>query len=407
MEFNERKKPLQGIRVLDLTRLLAGPYCTMLLADLGAEVIKIEMPGRGDDARAVGPFVNGESTYFISVNRQKKSVVLDLKKERGREVFLRMVKNVDALVENFRGGTMEKLGLGYDRLREINPRLIYAACSGFGHSGPYSHKPAYDIIVQGMGGIMSITGHPGGEPTRVGASIGDIAAGLFTAIGILSALYSRTMGNGGQKIDVAMLDCQVAILENAIAQYGATGKVPGPIGNRHPLIAPFCTLATRDGHIIVAVGNDELWTRFCHILNRVELLYDPRFASNDLRNRHRQELEAILQEVFKAKSTGEWRQLLEDGGIPCGPINTVKEVVNDPQVLAREMIVEVAQPKAGLLKIAGIPIKFSHTPCRVEKPAPLLGEHTEEVLRSFGFSGEEISRLKREKVINGVDSAQA
>ena len=399
IEKEERKRPLQGILVLDLTRLLAGPYCTMLLADMGAEVIKIEMPGKGDDARAVGPFVNGESSYFISVNRQKKSITLDLKKEGGRGVFLRMVKNADVVVENFRGGVMEKLGLGYEQLSKVNPQIIYAACSGFGHTGPHSHKPAYDIIVQGMGGIMSITGHPGEGPTRVGASIGDIAAGLFTVIGILSALYNREMGNGGQKIDVAMFDCQVAILENAIAQYSATGVAPGPIGNRHPLITPFCTFATKDGHIIVAAGNDELWARLCRLLNRDNLLADPRFANNDLRTLHRQELEAILQETFHLETTRQWMQLLEAGGIPCGPINTVKEVIEDPQVLAREMIVEVEQPKAGLFKMAGTPVKFSKTPCKVEKPAPLLGEHTDEILRLFSFSESEIALLKEEKVI--------
>lgn len=393
-------KPLSGVRVLDLTHVLAGPYCTMLLADLGAEVVKIERPGRGDDARAIGPFINGESSYFMSVNRHKKSVTLDLKNERGKEVFLKMIRASDVLVENFRPGTMEKLGLGYPALSVINPGLIYAACSGFGHTGPYSYKPAYDIIVQGMGGMMSITGHPGGEPTRVGASIGDIAAGIFTALGIVSALYARSLGAGGQKIDVAMLDCQVAILENAIAQYSATGRLPGLIGNRHPLIAPFCSFKTLDAHLIVAAGNDELWTRLCRTLDAEEMLNDPRFATNALRSTHRQELETMLQKIFSTRTTAQWIRLLEADGIPCGPVNSIKEVIEDPHVLAREMVVEVEHPAAGLFKTAGFPVKYSKTPCRVEKPAPTIGQHTEEILRDIaGLDQQEIELLKQEKVI--------
>ncbi|HHV78437.1 MAG TPA: CoA transferase [Firmicutes bacterium] len=394
------RRPLFGIRVLDLSRVLAGPYCTMILGDLGAEIIKVEIPGRGDDSREFGPFIGNESVYFLSLNRNKKSITLNLKNPIGKDILLELVTKVDVLVENFRPGTMENLGLGYDVLKTANPRLVYAACSGFGHTGPYSHKRAYDQIVQGMGGIMSITGHPGGPPTRVGASIGDIAAGMYTAIGILAALRYRDVTGEGQKVDVAMLDCQVAILENAIARYFVEGKSPGPIGNRHPSLSPFGSIRTKDGYLNVAVGNDPMWVRFCEALGKRELASDPRFTTNALRTRNWSELEPILEEVFATRTTTEWIAALEEAEIPCGPINNIEQVVNDPQIRAREMVVEVEHPGIGGVKMAGIPVKFSLTPCSIQTPAPGLGEHTKEVLQAMlGISDEEYDRLSVEGAI--------
>ncbi|MDP3058159.1 MAG: CoA transferase, partial [bacterium] len=371
---------LSGIKVLDLSRVLAGPYCAMVLADLGAEVVKVEMPDVGDDSRAFGPFVGKESAYFMSLNRNKQSITLNLKEQAAKEVFLELVKKFDVIIENYRPGTMEKLGLGYERLAQVNPRIIYAAVSGFGHSGPYKLKPAYDVVVQGMGGIMSITGTPDGSPTRVGASIGDITAALFTAIGILAALNHRNETGRGQMVDVAMLDSQVAILENAIARYEVSGQVPGRIGNRHPSITPFTAVVANNGYLIIAIGNDNLWVQFCKLVGREELGKDPLFATNKDRTANWSIMEPILAEIFATKSVETWIDILEAAGIPCGPINTIDKVLADPQVIARNMIEEVDHPVAGKLKMAGCPIKLSGTPVgSIRMPAPLLGQHTEEV----------------------------
>ena len=392
--------PLSGLRVLDLTRVLAGPYCTMVLADLGAEVIKVEIPGRGDDARHFGPFVGPESAYFMSLNRNKKSVALNLKHDQGREVFLKLVRRADVLVENFRPGTMDKLGLGYERLSAENPRLVYAAISGFGHTGPYREKPAYDIVVQGMGGIMSITGHPGGPPTRVGASIGDITAGLFGAVGILAALRERERTGRGRFVDVAMLDCQVAILENAIARYEVSGEVPGRIGNRHPSITPFTSVEASDGYLIIAVGNDALWEKFCRLVGREDLLADPRFRTNQDRTERWEELEPILAAIFRTRTVGEWLSALEHAGIPCGPINTIDRVVSDPQVQARGMIVAVDHPDAGPVKMAASPVKLAPAPPPRYRPSPRLGEHTRDVLAALaGLTEEDLAELERQGVV--------
>ncbi|AYO31405.1 CoA transferase [Biomaibacter acetigenes] len=393
-------KPLEGIKVLDLSRVLAGPFATMVLGDLGAEIIKIEIPDVGDDSRSFGPFIKDESAYFMSINRNKKSMTLNLKKPEGVDILKKLVRKADVIVENYRPGTMEKLGIGYNVLKEINPKIIYAACSGFGHTGPYSQRPAYDVIVQGMGGIMSITGQPGGPPTRVGASIGDITAALFTAIGVLAALNVREKTGKGQKVDVAMLDCQVAILENAIARYFVSGKSPEPIGNRHPSITPFSSFKTKDGFVIIAIGNDNLWAKFCSVVERTELIDDTRFKTNPDRTKNWKELEPILNEIFSEKTTDEWLEVLEKAGIPCGPINDVERVVKDPQIKAREMLVELEHPVAGKMKVPGIPIKFSETPGQIENPAPLLGQHTEEILAGMlGFSDNEIENLRANKII--------
>lgn len=394
------KSALDNIRVLDLTRVLAGPYATMLLADLGADIIKVEMPGTGDDSRHFGPFVNNESAYFMAINRNKRSMTLNLKNERGKEIFLSLVKKSDVLVENFRPGTMEKLGLGYDKLIGLNPRLIYAAASGYGHTGPYSQRAAYDAVVQAMGGIMSITGEKDGKPMRVGTSIGDIAAGLFTTIGILAALINRNFSGRGQMVDVAMLDCQVAILENAIARYFATGEVPRPYGNRHTSIVPFEAFETSDGEIMVAAGNNALWTRLCTALNLSELIDDERFKDNSDRNQNYDELRPLIAPRFLTKTTKEWQEILDDEGIPNGPINTIDKVVNNIQVLARDMIVEVYHPVAKNIKMPGIPIKLSETPGSIRYPPPTLGQHTREILKEYlGFDDEAIDKLAEEGAV--------
>lgn len=354
--------PLDGITVIDLTRVLAGPYCTMLLADLGARVIKVEPPKVGDDSRHIGPFMNGKSVYFMSLNRGKESIALDLKAPADRDIFERLLAGADVLVENYRGGTMDKLGYGWDKLHKRYPRLIYAAASGFGHSGPYQNRAAYDMVVQGMGGIMSLTGHPGGPPTRVGTSVGDITAGLFTAIGVNAALFHRERTGEGMKVDVAMLDCQVAILENAIARYVATGQVPGPLGARHPSITPFEAYKTADGWIIIAAGNDGLFKKLASALTRPELATDTRFATNDMRTRHHDELRAEIERTLAFHDSAHWLKAIDAAGVPCGPINNVAEVLNDPQVRSRNMVVALDDPVTGTIRIAGNPIKLSAFP---------------------------------------------
>ena len=390
---------LSDIKVLDLTRVLAGPYATMLLADLGAEIIKIEQPEKGDDSRAFGPYKNGESAYFMSINRNKESITLNLKAPEGKEILKELVKQVDILVENFRPGTMEKLGLGYDVLKEINPRLIYASSTGYGQTGPYSQRPAYDAVVQAMGGILSITGQPDGVPTRVGTSIGDITAGLFCAAGILAALHERERSGVGQMVDVAMLDCQVAILENAISRFEFTGEIPHPIGNRHPSIVPFEPFDTLTTPIMLAAGNDRLWVTLCGLME-LDLADDPRFKTNPLRNENYTALRPILAERFMTKTAEEWQQMFDDAGIPCGPINTVDKVVTNEQVVAREMILEVEHPTAGATRIPGIPIKLSRTPGEIRLPAPVLGAETEKILtRCLNLTPEQIAALREKQVI--------
>ena len=377
--------PLAGMLVVDLTRVLAGPYCTLVLADLGARVIKVEAPGRGDDARAIGPFVGGASAYFLSLNRGKESIALDLRDAGDRGVFERLLARADALVENFRPGVLERLGFGWESLHARWPRLVLARVSGFGQTGPYAERPAYDVVVQGMGGVMSLTGHPGGPPARVGTSTGDITAGLFTAIGVLSALVERAATGLGREVDVAMLDCQVATLENAIARYQATGEVPGPLGTRHPSIAPFQAFATRDGHVVVAAGNDALFAKLCAALGRPELASDPRFTSNERRTRHVDELARELGATLAARPSAEWLALLGAAGIPCGPLNDVAAVLADPQVRARNMVVEVDDPAVGRLALAGNPVKLSGIPDPPTRPpAPGLDEHRAAILRELG-----------------------
>ena len=392
--------PLDGIKVLDLTRVLAGPYATMLLGDLGAEVIKIEQPGTGDESRNFGPFKNGFSLYFMSVNRGKRSITLNLKTERGQAIFKQLLAHTDVLVENFRPGTMEKLGLDYDTLKTEHPSLIYAACSGFGQTGPYAQQGAYDMIIQGMGGIISITGEPEGPPVRVGTSISDITAALFTTIGTLSALHHRNQTGKGQFVDVAMLDSLVAVLENAVVRYFATGEAPKPLGARHPAITPFEAFASADGHVIIALGNDTLWAKFCAHVNQPELILDKRFRTNAERTENHAELFPILSEIMSQQTTDAWIEALGKIGVPCGPINAMDKVVSHPQIQAREMITRIAHQITGEVEVPGVPIKLSETPGNVDTPAPSLGEHTTEILTGvLKMSPDEVAKLKQDGVI--------
>ena len=385
------KGPFSGLLVVDLTRVLAGPYCALLMAEMGARVIKVEAPIRGDDSRHYGPYLTAKSGkvksgYFMSVNRGKESIALDLKKTEDRKVLEALLGKADVLIENYRGGTMEKLGYGYDALKEKYPRLIYAAVSGFGHTGPYARRPAYDMIAQAMGGVMSLTGHPGGPPTRVGTSTGDITAALFLAIGIATALYEREKTGRGQKVDVSMLDSQVAVLENAISRYVATGEAPGKLGNRHPSIAPFAAFATQDGHIALAAGNDELFVRIARVLGREDWARDPRFATNPERVRHVDVLTAEMEAVLETRPSRDWLALLDEAQVPSGPINDVAAVMSDPQVLARNMIVESLDPDLGPIRMQGNPVKLSaHDDPKTRAAAPELDADRARILKEFGF----------------------
>jgi len=378
--------PLSGVTVVDLTRVLAGPFATMVLHDLGARVIKVERSGVGDDARHIGPFVGDRSAYFTSLNCGKESIALDLDVPADRDVLERLLARADVVVENFRPGTMDKLGFGWDALHARHPRLIYAAVSGFGRTGPYSQRPAYDMVVQGMGGVMSITGEDGGLPTRVGASIGDITAGLFLVAGVNAALYHRELTGEGMLLDVGMLDCQVAILENAIARYTALGEVPGPIGARHPSITPFAALRTRDGEVIVAAGNDKLFAQLCEVIGQPELSTNPLFLTNALRTEHVHALHDELERALSTRTSAEWLDALEAAGIPCGPLNDVAAVVADPHVQARRMIVEIDDDRVQPLRAAGNPIKWSaFGDLDVRPPAPDLDEHRAALLAELGL----------------------
>ena len=380
-----RSGPLSGVTILDLTRVLAGPYCTMLLHDLGARVIKVEPPG-GDDSRGYGPWLDDQSAYFMSLNRGKESIVLDLKKDEDKQLFEKLLGEADVLVENYRPKTMDKLGYDWNRLHEEYPQLIYAACSGFGQTGPDSKRPAYDMVVQGMGGLMSLTGHSDGPPTRVGTAIGDITAGLFTTIGINAALYDRLITGQGKFIDISMLDCQLAILENAIARFFATGENPGPSGARHPSIAPFECYQSKDSYVIIAAGNDSLFGKLCDAINAPEINHNPKYSNNRLRMDNVVELKVELEKILTTQKTSYWLKKLGDAGIPSGPLNTVLEAVQNPQILARNMIVGIRDSGSSetSLQIAGNPIKMSDYPDpKVRGPAPELNQHYSSIKQEF------------------------
>lgn len=375
---------LSGITIIDLSRVLAGPFCTMNLANLGARVIKVEIPGKGDDSRAFGPFSEGKSLYFSSINCNKESIALNLKLPADRAIFEQLLEKADVLVENYRPGTMEKLGYGWDTLHARYPHLIYGAASGFGDSGPYSRRAAYDMVVQGMGGIISLTGYPGGKPTRVGVSVGDMTAGLYLAIGLNAALYSRSRSGVGSKVDIAMLDCQVQIMEDAITAYDKTGVVPGPEGTRHPSIAPFQAYQASDGYVIIAAGNDHLFSLTANALGEPGLASDPRFASNELRHDNVDALEVEMEKALSKNTVAHWLDALNGAGVPCAPINDIPHMMEDPQVVARNMIVTVDDPVAGKIKVAGNPIKVvGLEEPKTYAPPPQLDQDREKILAEF------------------------
>ena len=378
--------PLQGILVVDLSRILAGPYCTMLMAEMGARVIKVEPPGIGDDAREYGPFLGGKSTYFSSVNRGKESIALNLKDAKDKAIFETLLEKADVLVENFRPGTMEKLGYGWETLHKRYPKLIYAAASGFGHSGPYSTHPAYDMVVQGWGGIMSITGHPGGPPARVGASVGDLGAGLYTTIAVNAALVHRERSGEATKVDIGMLDCQIAFLENAVMRYTTSGEIPGPLGMRHPTITPFEAFKTQDGDLIIAAGNDSLFVKLCAAIGRPEMAQVPEYKTNDTRRQNQPRLKADIEEVLVKKTNAAWIEIFEAAGIPCGGINNIQQAIAHPQVAARNMLITVDDPKSGKLTLSGNPLKFSaFEDPTTREPAPDLDQNRAAILRELGL----------------------
>ena len=394
--------PLKGVKILDVSRVLAGPFCTMLLADLGAEVVKVEQPGRGDPARHLRPFVDEDSAYFISVNRGKKGITLDLSMEEGQSLFRNLLPSFDVLVENFVPGTMARFGLDYDSVKEANPHLIYASISGFGQSGPYSRRPAVDIIVQAMGGILSLTGEPGQPPIRPGASLGDSVAGLFTALAIVSGLFQRAISNKGQYIDTSMLDCQVTMMENAFARYFATDQVPGPLGSRHPATAPFQAFHGSDGDFVVAMLTDDplAWHRFCFAIERHDLADDTRYQDNSGRVMHTEELSQALQQTFRKNQVDYWLSVLLDIGVPCGPVNTIKDVFEDAQVKHRGMIASIPHRSRTSWMVANSPFRFSDNVTGPTGSAPELGGSTQEVLQSFlNLSDEKIENLRGNNVI--------
>lgn len=391
--MREKTPPLSGLLVLDLTRVLAGPYCTMLLADLGARVIKIELPETGDDARQIAPFVDDgqggrTSAYFFSVNRNKESLALDLKSPEDRRAFEALLDVADVLVENFTPGVLARLGYGWEPLQQRNPRLILASISGFGQTGPYAPLPAYDMVVQAMGGVLSLTGEEGGAPTRVGVSIGDLSAGLFGALGVQAALIERHRTGQGRHVDVAMLDCQVALLENALARLQVDGTTPGPIGSRHPSITPFGLFKARDGFLVIAVGNDAMFARLCQVLDLASLERDPRFATNALRCANQATLKLVLEDALARQTCGAWLASLAQLGVPCGPMNDVAAVLADPQVEARHMLVEMAMPGGRSIRVAGNPVRFSGEPPPAHRPAPTLDEHRAALWQEFSLPGE-------------------
>ena len=396
-----RPGPLSGVRVLDLTRVVAGPYCSMFLGDLGAEVVKVEQPGAGDDTRGWGPpFAGGESAYYLCINRNKQSLTLDLKSKRAVELLRDLVKAADVIIENFRPGTMERLGLGEKDLRELNPRLIYASLTGFGADGPMSDWPGYDLIVQAWGGLMSITGTPEGEPVKVGVAIIDLVAGLMLGKAVAAALFAREKIGVGQRIDTSLLEAEVASLINVGSNYLVGGKVPTRWGNAHPNIVPYQNFQTADGYLVIGVASEVIWKRFCEAVGQRDLINDPRFADNSKRVENRSELIAILSKTFLQRRNDAWFKLLTDAEVPCAPVQTIDQVFQAPQVLQRDMLIEVDHPTAGKVRMAGIPVKFSVTPASVRMPPPLLGEHNDAILRTWlGMSAASIDELKKEKVI--------
>ncbi len=401
-------QPLEGIRVLDMTRALAGPYCTMMLGDLGSDVIKVERPGRGDESRGWGPpFVGepygpypGESAYFISTNRNKRSITVNLKHPEGQEIIRRLAAKSDALVENYRTGVLDRMGLGYDDLCGVNPRLVYCSISGYGRTGPYAEQPGYDVVIQAEGGFMGITGPEEGPPCRVGVPIIDITAGMFSTTAILAALRARDITGQGQHIDLSLLESQVALLANVASNYLVGGDPPRRLGNAHPNIAPYEAFRARDQWFVLAAGNERLWAILCDVIGRPDLKDDPRFADNGARVTNRPALCQALGEAFLARDAREWLAELRKAGLPCGPINAIPDVFAHPQAEARNLAVEAEHPTAGTVRLPGFPYKLSQTPARVWRPPPRLGQHTEQVLvELLDYSPQEVASLHQDQVV--------
>ena len=389
--------PLKRIRVLDLSRVIAGPFCSMTLADLGAEVIKVEIPGRGDDARAYPPFINGVSSYFLSLNRGKKSVTMNLKRPEAKEAFYRLAEQCDVLLENFRPGVTERLGVDYETIRRVNPRIVYCSISSFGQTGPYASWPGYDLIIQGMGGLMGITGEQGRPPVRVGVAITDLGAAMWATIAILAALRARDQTGEGQHLDVSMLDGSVAWLTFVAGNYFATGEIPKRMGSAHPNLVPYQAFETADSrYILIGAGNDRLWALLCRGMGLEDWIEDPLYATAEKRVENREVLIQALEKEFRKRTRDEWLETLRDLGFPCAPVYTIDEIFIDPHVLHRGMLVEMEHSEVGTIKQIGPVLKLSETPCIIGSPPPGLGEHTKEVLKSIaGYTDEEIEGLRR------------
>ncbi|MFQ5521003.1 MAG: CaiB/BaiF CoA transferase family protein [Candidatus Methylomirabilia bacterium] len=390
------RAPLDGVVVLDATQVMAGPFCTLLLADMGADVIKVEKPQGGDDSRAMGPpFIGEESAAFLAINRNKRSVVVDLKSAEGRDLFRVLARRSDILVENFRPGTMENLDLHFEAIQQINPSIIYCSISGFGHTGPYRNRGGFDLVAQGMSGLISVTGHAGGPPTKVGVPISDLNAGIYAAYGILAAYVHRLKTGEGQHVDTSLLEGAVAYTFWESAIYFATGEVPQPLGSAHRLNAPYQVFETKDGAVSIGAANQSTWEKLCGVLGRQDLLEDSNFLTNAERVRHYRKLGTLLQPIFHQRTTAEWLTLLAKGGVPAGPIYDIAQVYEDPHIRDRDMVVELEHPVARKIKNIGIPVKLSLTPGQIRHPAPLLGQHTDEVLLWLGLDSAEITRLRQ------------
>ncbi|MBP3039804.1 CoA transferase [Bacillaceae bacterium Marseille-Q3522] len=391
---------LDGIRVIDVSRVLAGPFCTMILGDLGAEVIKIEHYENGDETRSWGPpFIESESAYYLCANRNKKSMTLNLKTDEGRNIFKQLVSTADIVVHNFKTGAMERLGIGYDQLKKINGKIIFASITGFGMSGPYRDLPGYDFVIQAMSGLMSITGEDRGRPVKTGVAISDVLTGLYTCIGILSALHYREKTGEGQQIDISLMDCQVSALINVASNYLCSGESPKRLGNRHPNIAPYQVFSAQDGELVIAVGNDKQFKKFSEVLGRADLAEREEFIHNRDRLKNLKKLQEICGEILVTKRRQEWKRLFDEAGIPNGPIYSVAEMFRDPQIKAREMIVEMEHPVIEGLKVTGSPLKMSKTPAEMRLHPPLLGEHTAMILTKLGYSETDMKKFKANKII--------
>ena len=390
---------LENIKVVDLTRTLAGPFCTMMLGDMGADVIKIEEPERGDETRSWTPFWNGESTQFVSFNRNKRSLSLNLREKEGLDIVRALAKDADVMIESFRAGALDRMGLGYEEISSINPGIVYCSISGYGRTGPMAEKPGYDLIIQAYSGLMDLTGEPDGLPLRVGFSLVDLFTGMMAFGSIVTALYHKQATGQGQRLEAALLDGQVAALSYHATAYLATGNVPQRMGSGHPSLVPYQSFQASDGYFILGVANQGLWERFCQGIGRTDLLEDPRFKTNDDRVAHRAECVAALSEIFKTRPVAEWVEIIEECGVPCGPINRVDDVVHNPQVNARNMIAELTHPNVPDLKIPNSPLKLGETPAEIKRPPPLLGQHNKEILTELGYGPDDINSLRQKGVI--------